>query len=466
MSKTHSLLVLGAFWKRVRPFIPVLPQGRTVKGCIKADDERRPSEPRMAFGKIVYVLLACVGGTKGKRVGSLRTALTAGFILTLLFFISGQKGYSFDSIDSVTQFLDTLSYEYKGFDIKLKNMSMGETYDDNVTYVNENKLEDFITTLGVGIGALYEGKAKTLEITTNIGHQEFAKNNDFNNDTQGLSIIYKSDISKYDHISITNNFAHTDAPIFFKSEIFQEQLSTTGKMDIFRNRFHTDYSRDVTKQMNITFKYNNDMDIFTAANLPNSFYNSIGVESNYTITPNTIFLPSYDFSNRLFEGESDASINTITPGVRQYITKKIYFDGKAGLSFIDSFTDDSLVRPFLDTAFSYEVNNRTLAKMLFTKKVDTNPYTIDILDYWRTTASVAQQLSERFRYSQSIFYGNGEYISFNTSYELVGTNTLLTYDINRSLQGTFSYTFSHVDSNFEAGGYTKNTVFLGLTAEF
>lgn len=63
-----------------------------------------------------------------------------------------------------------------------------------------------------------------------------------------------------------------------------------------------------------------------------------------------------------------------TDFIRQYITRKIDFYGKAGLSFIHSFQDESLIRPVLEAAFSYQVDTFTLARLLFTKKTDTNPY--------------------------------------------------------------------------------------------
>src|SRR3989337_3025214 len=146
-------------------------------------------------------------------------------------------------------------------------------------------------------------------------------NNDFNNITQEIAINFMNEFSEYDRMHLTNSFSHSDEPIFFRDEFFR-----------------------------------------------------VEVESNYSITPDTAFLFSYDFANRKFEEGSDASINTVTTGIRQDITRKIYFDGKAGLSFIDSFNDESLIRPVLEAAFSYEVDTFTLARLSFRKKTDTNPY--------------------------------------------------------------------------------------------
>ena len=52
--------------------------------------------------------------------------------------------------------------------------------------------------------------------------------------------------------------------------------------------------------------------------------------------------------------------------------RKIYFDGKAGLSFIDTFNDESLIRPALEAALSYQVDTVTLAKLSFTRNTVTN----------------------------------------------------------------------------------------------
>lgn len=361
--------------------------------------------------------------------------------------------------------MDTLSCNYKGFDIKLKEVSLGEMFDDNITYDKENKKEDLITILGVGMSAKYEGKTKTLELAANIGNHTFAKNTVFNNINQDITINFKNEFSEYDRMSLTNTFRHTDAPILFREDLFQvQQARTQGSFDIFNNRFHADYSRDVFKQMNVTLKYDNNIDVYSGFDLQGSTLNRVGVESDYSITPDTTFLFLYDFANRKFEEGSDSSTNTVTTGIRQYITRKIYFDGKAGLSFIDSFNDESLIRPVLEAAFSYQVDTFTLARLSYTEKTDTSSYSFNIFDKSRTTAAVTQQLSERFRCSLSISYGELSSSDFNRI--LLDSSALFTYDINKNLKGNLTYTFSDADTKNSTAGYTKNTIFLGLTAEF
>ena len=90
--------------------------------------------------------------------------------------------------------------------------------------------------------------------------------------------------------------------------------------------------------------------------------------------PMRLIFSGMTFSRNNKAGQK-ADLTTLkTDFIRQYIIRKIDFDGKAGLSFIDSFTDESLIRPVLEAAFSYQVDTFPLARLLFTKKTGTNPY--------------------------------------------------------------------------------------------
>ncbi|MBW7943463.1 MAG: outer membrane beta-barrel protein [Candidatus Kuenenia stuttgartiensis] len=73
---------------------------------------------------------------------------------------------------------------------------------------------------------------------------------------------------------------------------------------------------------------------------------------------------------------------------------------------------------------------------------------------------------ERLVCSLSIFYGEGEYVSSSFEQRLLGVNSSLNYDISRNLKGSLAYTYSQLGSNSETAEYSKNTIFLGLTAGF
>ncbi len=393
--------------------------------------------------------------------------LWIGFLTTGL-----SSAYSSDNNNgmdlSLSRFLDMLSYNYKGFQVQLTEVSVGEIYDDNVTFADQNEKEDFITMAGLGLGVKYEGKTRSLDVLASVSNQTFAKNSDFNNITENLLLNFKNEFSEYDRISLMNNFSHSDAPLFNQGQdFFDDQFGrSNGRFEYFKNKLNLAYTKDISKQLTTIAKYDSQVDLFSGSSTDfrNSFLNKLGLGAEYLFSSTTTSLFSYDFTDRRFEGGADASINEITAGVRQYITKKMYFEGRAGANFVNSFDDENITKPVIRTSLSYQKGADILARLSFEKKHDTSPYEEDIFDNWRTTASVTRQLLERLKCSLSVFYGEGEYISANSEQKFLGMNSTLLYDITRYLKGNLTYTYS--DSDFEDSGYTRNTMFFGLTAGF
>ena len=406
-------------------------------------------------------------------VRCLKTISTA-CLGVVIFTAALSSAYAFDNdrLDlTITRFLDSLSYNYKGFDIKITKVSIGETFDDNITFTKENKQKDFITDLGLGLGVKYAGKTRTFELTGDISNQTFAKNDNFNNITQNINLNFKNEFSKRDRISLNNVFTHFEAPSSTDEGdegYFSQQFGrTAGRFEFFQNKFNIDYSNDVAKQLSLVVKYANEINVFSGASTPNSILNKPGLGLSYLFSPTaTIFSLLYEFTNVQFETEEDATINTIGPGIRQYITKKFYFDGSTGVDFIDSFEDENLTKPFVQASLTYIIEEKTSARFSFNKKYGTSPYFAEIFNNWRTSASLTRQMLERLGCSLSVFYGEGEFISSTFKQKLVGANSSLKYDISRNLKGNLTYTYSQFDSNVETVGYSKNTLFLGLVAEF
>ncbi|WP_169703111.1 hypothetical protein [Candidatus Kuenenia stuttgartiensis] len=253
----------------------------------------------------------------------------------VIFPASLSSIYAFDNdrLDlTITRFLDALSYKYKGFDIKITEVSVKETFDDNITYANKNEKEDFITNARLGLGVNYEGKTRTFELTGDIGYQAFTKNSNFNNITQHINLNFKNEFSKRDRINLKNVLTHIEAPSSDEEGFTSQQFGRSrGRFEFFQNKFDINYSNDIAKQISLFVKYANEINIFPGSNRSNSFLNKPGMGLSYLFRPTkTIFLFSYDFTSVQFENDQDATIHTIGPGIRQYITKKLFLMGERG----------------------------------------------------------------------------------------------------------------------------------------
>ncbi|MCF6155175.1 MAG: hypothetical protein E3K36_07965 [Candidatus Brocadia sp.] len=396
-------------------------------------------------------------------------SITCLWVVIFTAALSSAYAFDIDRLDlTITRLLDSLSYEYKGFDMKITELSVGETFDDNITFTKEDKEEDFITKLRLGLGVKYQGKTTTFDLTGYINNQTFAKNDNFDNITQDIILNFKKEFSKRDRLTLNSVFTHFEAPSSEDEGYFSNQFGrSAGRFEFFQNKFEINYSNDVSKQLSLYVKYANEINVFSGIDRPDSFLNKPGFGLSYTFSPTaTIFSFSYTFTSVQFEDENDATINTIGPGIRQYITKKLFFDGRTGVDFIDSFDDENLTKPFFHASLTYILSEKTRASLSFNKKYETSPYFADIFNNWRTSASLSRQMWERLGCSLSIFYGDGEFVSSTFEQRLLGVNSSLRYDISRNLKGNLTYTYSELNSNAETAGYSKNTVFLGFVAGF
>ncbi|MBI2555893.1 MAG: hypothetical protein HYW13_00435, partial [Planctomycetes bacterium] len=264
-----------------------------------------------------------------KLARCLKKILTA-CILVVIFTTALSSAYAFDNdrLDlTITRFLDSLSYKYKGFDLGIKEVSIGETFDDNIAFAKKDKQEDFITYAGIVLGARYEGKTRTFELTGAISNQTFAKNDTFNNITQHIDLNFKNEFSKRDRISLNNVFTHFEAPSSTDEGYFSQQFGrSAGRFEFFQNKFNVNYSNDIAKQLSLVIRYATEINVFSGIDRPNSFLNKPGLGLSYLFSPTaTIFSLFYEFTSVQFETEEDSTINRIGPGIRQYITKKLYF---------------------------------------------------------------------------------------------------------------------------------------------
>jgi len=393
------------------------------------------------------------------------------FIVCFTFF--PQKAHSFDYEDtilSVTNFLDSLSFNYKGFDVKLKEILIEETYDDNVTFEEDDKLDDYITNIGFAAGVEYEGKNRSMGLFGKIVNQTFAEHTEFDNLTEEVQFSFQNEFSKYDRISIHNLFVHTEAPLFFRDDFFEEQLERDeqrGRFDRFNNTFDIDYTREITKNLNAGILYTNGFNLFSGIDLLDSYLNELGISADYSFNYYTTLLFTYVFSHRDFESPGDdALINSIAPGIRYYITKNLFLEGTSGISIIDSFSDRSIIKHIFNTSINRDIDVNTQASVLFEKKYETSQYSENVREQWRASASLRRRVSERLLCSFQIFYGENKSIDTDFKQELIGSRVFFTYDITRNFKGRFAYSYSDADSNAEDADYTKNTFSLGITAEF
>jgi hypothetical protein len=348
-----------------------------------------------------------------------------------------------------------------GAGLKLK-AAASEMYDDNITYQPDDRRQDWITSLGLGLGLSAETPVRNFDLSGQVVHQLFAERPTYNNTAQDLTFRFRNEFSARDRIQVQNVFAHTHEP-----RSFEETLGRSGgRFSYYRNKLNVGYTREVLSQWSMGLRYANEIDEISRDDIRDSYLNAGGTDLSYSQSSARIFTLGYGYSQRRFENNANSDNHTVTGAVRQYFTKQLYFDAKSGVDFIRSYSGRQFVKPVIFASLTDELDNRTNTSLSYAKEYHTISYSEDLFNYWQATGQFTRQLLRRLGGSVSGFYGEGTYVDSSVEDRVLGANATLSYDLLAYLKGNLSYAYSNIDSNVHAREYVKNTVFFGLLAEF
>lgn len=305
-------------------------------------------------------------------------------------------------------FLSTekLAYRIGDSDVRILT-SFDEIYDDNITFVKDNKKNDFITKVSLGLTGNCEGRRSNFDFLGNINHRFFSDNKNFDNNSEEMVLNCRSDFTEYDHLNVKNSFSHVYEPRSFE-EIFGQ---TNGRYSYYFNRFHIEYTKEGTNKLSISTRYFNETKNFSRNDLDDSYLNNTGIEANYPLYPDIDLSLSYDFSKRSYHSTNPALAHSVVSGFKKYINRKFYVSGKAGANFITSSSRKKYNNPQYLFSLVNDVDEKTKTNLLFLKQYNTSSFYTDIIKQWQISGAFNRQLLKRLNFSFSVFYGEDEYIS-------------------------------------------------------
>ena len=348
-----------------------------------------------------------------------------------------------------------------GLDLDVKG-SVSTAYDDNVTFVKEDKKSDNVTNLLIGLGAKQEGKTHTLALEGNLTQHLFADNPSFNNNSQDVSIDLKKELSRYDRFSATNKFVHAEDPQSFEDDFGR----TSGRYSYYRNTFNAAYTRDFSKHVSVEGRYGNESYSASREDLRDSLLHRTGFDVNYIKSSALAFLFGYDFSTRHIDESGSATVHTLAAGFRHFLTTQFYIDTRAGVSLVEAFDGSNASRPSVTVALTDDFNETDSASLSYRKTSTPSSFTADIFDSWRVALSLGRQLLERLKMTASVFFGEGDFAALNITDRQTGASARLSYEVTRNAQTFLAYTYSEVDSNMDTRGYDRNLVEAGVRFVF
>ncbi len=407
---------------------------------------------------------------------------SAGFWLFILFMTASANAYEFPP--------------YRGIDLKVTG-SISENYSNNVTYAfeNENKVEDFRTMLNLGLDFTYKGERRSLGLSGRLNREIFADSSNERNPSESVTLTFNNDFSEYDRLRFINTFRHTQEPGSFQggygldqcreyyrnygfssdkieilcNEFAEEFGRFKGKFDSYSNLLNLTYYKIISKYYNVSAGYRYGQNWSNEEGTNDSDRHGLGLTVNYQYSQPTMFSLSYNYQISNYEIGEDISRQSITAGIKQYITRRLYFDGKIGTDQTISGNGDDSIRG--NATITNEFDEKTTATISYSQGTRINANTDGTFKSWQVTGSFARALLDELYSRISAFYGQGDFSSTDVSDTLLGASINLFYDFWRGKRGSnmgaeIGYYYSDLDSSDEGRGYTRNSIDAGITLAF
>lgn len=353
------------------------------------------------------------------------------------------------------------AFDMHGLDVMVRGGVL-ESYDDNITYLNENRKKDFVTGISAGVGVAYKGKTGTLGLDVGVNQQIFAMHPNYNNISETASVYISQELSRYDRINASDHFSHTYEPDSFE-DAFER---TGGRYSYFQNDFNINYEKDLMKQLGFAVRYANSLSIISRSGISDSYLNAGGAEVRYFQSSDLNFRASYNFSNRVFTAGGNASKHDIAAGMKYNFTDKFYFDGRAGMDIMNSYNDQYYLRPQINVSLFNDLGETSRAGITFDQEFVMNAYREDLFNQWQISGIFTSQIFKRLAGRFTGFYGRGKYVTDAVEDNFWGTHAGFTYDLSERLKGSINYTYAARMSGDDVLRYTKNVVSAGVSVEF
>jgi hypothetical protein len=316
------------------------------------------------------------------------------------------------------------------------------------------------TTLGLQY--YLEDKTQSLDILGQLHHQYYFDHTEFNNFSQDIGAFYKKQTSEFHTFGVEDTFTHDQDATTFEDEFGRE----SGRFDTYINDFSYTDSRQLTPENLLRVSYSNEIKEVDHPDLLDSVENNINIEINQVWSPKTEVFLTYDFLHSYIDLPDNAFLHILAPGLKRYLSPKVFLKTYAGLNFVQTYDGENLVRPAYFAELTYTLDETSTVILSYKKAHVTTGYIDDVFDQWRTSLEFKKELSERLSGYIKTFTGAGEFVRRDINDEFSAIGTGVSYLVSRNVRANLSFEYSNKNSNVVEREYTKSTIFAGFTVGF
>ncbi|MBI5739906.1 MAG: outer membrane beta-barrel protein [Nitrospirae bacterium] len=331
-------------------------------------------------------------------------------------------------------------------------------YDDNLTFVKEDKKEDFITTLGLGLEASYEGKRRTLSLSGDINQRFNAKYSDIKTSSESATLYIMNEFSDYDRVHVSDTFSHGRAPRSFEEEFGR----VGGIQESFQNSLTVSYLKEISRDFMIMPSYAYSQNLFPEAGDETVSDSTAALKLSYLLSADTSLSTSYSHAGNNFGN----STQTINAGLNKYLTDRMYINANAGFNISSVSGGDESIRLTYNISFSNDINENTVTKVSFVRSDRFASDRGDIFNNWQLSGQLKREFLNRLTGSFQWYYGKNKYADLGITDTFTGLNTGFSYEIWKDFSSSVNYSLSNYDSEIGSRGYIRNEITASLYKVF
>jgi len=334
-------------------------------------------------------------------------------------------------------------------------------YDDNITYVNTNRISDMVTRTSLDGGLTQESDNELFDFKTGLTENIYTNHPSLDNLAENLNTDYKLDVTPFEHLTALDTFTHSIDP----SNLGSAFGRINGNYGTYYNNLDMESLTDFTEQWSGTFKYLQTNYSYTAQDLSNTVLYNPEISTKYDFSSISEGTLNYDYRRRSFSPGKSSNANTPSAGWRQYLDPKWYVDLLTGVDFIEGFGEKT-IEPRYAAGLTHNVDQNTQLTLKYDKQYESDQYTQNILNDWHLSLNAYHEFTARFSGDISVFTGQGKYLISDITENYIGTNISASYAISSHTDITATYSYQDSASNSSIRTNTQNTIFLGLKFKY
>jgi hypothetical protein len=343
--------------------------------------------------------------------------------------------------------------------------SISEIYDDNINTSETNPEYDLITNIMLGFGVNHEGRSQNLLFIGHVYQEIFLKNNEKNINSQDFDLQYSLFLSPRNKVQLNNKFEHYPEPKEF-GDTFGRAADRDG---YFRNNFNFAYSRQFIRRFSGILQYSNQVTKNKNDALIDSKINEGEVKATYYWSSINITSALYNIIKTEYENSEFVTDQRGSIIHRLFFTKQLYISLNLGYQYIKTSQDNEIKNVPMEISIADDVDKKNTIILTYIREYSATPNSDEVFENWRITGELLRQVSRRFNFFFSIFWGKGRYTPSDIVNKLIGLKTFLSYAFTENIQGKLEYSYLYVKkemSSIEIAKYDRNKISFALEAKF